>query len=78
MIEITSKVAENLSKFSTVYLGMECIPTYYSTLSINVEEHFRLVLEEYKEHHRSSLDPKYFSEEDIEEYVREKVWELKD
>lgn len=68
MIELTSKVVDNLNKFGAVHLGMEGV----------VDEHFRLLLEEYKHYHRSSLDPKYFSEEDIEEYVREKVWELKD
>ena len=68
MIEMTSRVVDNLNKFGAVHLGMGGA----------IDFHFSSLLEMYKQHHRSSLDPKYFSEEDIEEYVREKVWELKD
>jgi hypothetical protein len=47
-------------------------------MELKTKQHFDIMLEEYEHYHRSSLDPKYFSEEDIEEYVREKVLELKD
>jgi len=68
MIEMTSKVVDNLNKFGAVHFDM----------ILRTKQHFDIMLEEYEHYHRSSLDPKYFSEEDIEEYVREKVLELKD